>query len=54
MGLKSERDRLVIISGELAGKLSIAERRLYENAKDALDQDGESKMNYLDMQDLRI
>ncbi len=31
-GLKAERDRLVQISGELSGKLSMAERRLYENA----------------------
>jgi predicted RNase H-like nuclease (RuvC/YqgF family) len=31
-GLKAERDRLVQISGELSGKLSIAERRLFENA----------------------
>ena len=37
-GLKAERDRLVQISGELSGKLSMAERRLYENAQDALGQ----------------
>ena len=53
-GLKTERDRLVQISGELAGKLSIAERRLFEQAQDALDVNDESKINYMDMQDLRI
>jgi hypothetical protein len=30
VSLKGERDRLVSISSELAGKLSIAERRLFE------------------------